>query len=84
MYIASICGTEYEVYAIGKTEEECKKNLIKAFLHYVKSYHTTVEEWVENIREDFGEYNNDVWTFLIDYYGVHMFDITKGYALGWE
>lgn len=84
MYIASLDGLQYEVYAVGKTEAECKKNMIKAFLHYVESYHTTVEQWVEDVREDFGEYNNDIWTFLSDYHGVHMFDITKGYALGWE
>ena len=84
MYIASVCGMEYEVYAIGKTEEECEQNIVKGFLNYVKSYRTTVEQWVEDIGEDFNNYDNDVYTFLSDYYGVHMFDITKGYALGWE
>jgi len=84
MYVASLDELSYEIHAIGKTEEECKKNMVKGFLHYAKSYKTTVEQWVEEVGEDFNDYNNDVWTFLNDYYGVHMFDITKGYALGWE
>jgi hypothetical protein len=50
----------------------------------VESFGHTVEEWVEGCRENLSDYNNDVWTFLHEYYGVHLYDITKGYALGWE
>lgn len=84
MYIASLDELAYEIHSIGKTEEECKQNMVKGFLEYVKSYRTAVEEWIEGCNQDFNDYNNDVWTFLHEYYGVHMFDITKGYALGWE
>jgi hypothetical protein len=84
MYIASLDELSYSIHSIGQTKKECQQNLVKGFLHYVESYHTTVEQWVEEVGEDFNDYNNDVWTFLYEYYGVHMFDITKGYALGWE
>ena len=84
MYIASLDELAYEIHAIGTTEEECKQNMVKGFLRYAESYRYTVEEWVEYVQEDFSDYNNDVWTFLNDYYGVHMYDITKGYDLGWE
>lgn len=76
---------KYEVYAVGETEEECKENLLKGFQRYLRSYHITFKEWVENSGEDFlDEYNNDMWTFLDEYYGVRTYDVTKGYALSWE
>lgn len=84
MYIASLDGLSYEVYAVGKTEEECKANLIKGFKRYLKSYHTTFKEWLADCDVNYSEYNRDMWTFLHEYHGVHMFNITKGYALGWE
>ena len=84
MYIASLLDLKYEIYAVGKTEEECKANLIKGFEQYMKSYHITFNEWLEEINEDYADYDKDMWTFLHDYYGVHMLNITKGYALGWE
>jgi histidinol phosphatase-like PHP family hydrolase len=58
--------------------------MVKGFENYVKSYHSSVEEWISGIGEDLSDYENDVFTFLQQYYTVHMFDITKGYALGWE
>ena len=84
MYIASLDALSYEIHSIGKTKEECQQNMVKGFLRYIESYGNTVEEWVEGCRENLDNYNNDVWTFLHEYYGVHLYDITKGYALGWE
>ena len=84
MYIASLDSLSYEIHAIGKTEEECKRNMVIGFNRYVKSFHNTVDRWIEETGVDFKDYNNDVWTFLHEYYGVHLYDITKGYALGWE
>ena len=76
---------KYEIYAVGETEEKCKENLLKGFQQYLKGYNnTTFEELVENEREDLADYDNDMWTFLTDYYGVRTYDVTKGYALGWE
>ena len=84
MYIASMDSLKYEIYAVGQTEEECKANLLKGFKHYMKSYHITFKEWLAEINENYADYNRDMWTFLSEYYGVRMFNITKGYALGWE
>lgn len=84
MYIASLDSLGYEIHAIGKTEEECKRNMVIGFNRYVKSFHNTVDRWIEESGENFNDYNNDVWTFLHEYYGVHLYDITKGYVLGWE
>ena len=84
MYIASLDSLSYEIHAIGKTEEECKLNMVIGFTRYVKSFRNTVDRWIEECGENFNDYNNDVWTFLHEYYGVHLYDITKGYALGWE
>ena len=84
MYIASLNSLKYEIYAIGKTEEECKANLVKGFNQYMKSYHITFQEWLAEINVDYADYQENMWAFLNEYYGVHMFNITKGYALGWE
>ena len=83
MYVA-IMDLKYELLAVGKTEEECKANLIKAFKQYMKAYHITFKGWLEELNVDYADYGKDMWTFLQGYYGVHMFDVTKGYALGWE
>lgn len=84
MYVASLTSLSYEIIAIGKTEKDCKQNMVKGFENYVKSYHCSVEEWILDCCENISDYDNDVFTFLQQYYAVHMFDITKGYALGWE
>lgn len=84
MYIASLDSLSYEIHSIGKTKEECQHNMVNGFLEYVEFYGCTVEEWIEDCNEHLSHYKNDVWTFLHEYYGVHMFDVTKGYALGWE
>ena len=84
MYIASLDALSYEIHSIGKTKKECQQNMVKGFLSYVEFSGCTLEEWIEDCNESLNNYNNDVWTFLHEYYGVHMFDITKGYALGWE
>lgn len=84
MYIASLDALSYEIHSIGKSKEECRQNMVKGFLRYVEWCGYTVEQWIEDNGESLSEYNNDIWTFLHEYYGVHMFDITKGYALGWE
>ena len=84
MYIASLDALSYEIHSIGKTKKECQQNMVAGFLRYVEQYGYTVEEWLTSCNTNLLNYNNDVWTFLHEYYGVHMFDITKGYALGWE
>ena len=85
MHIAHIMGLKYDVYAIGKTESELKRNTVKAFEEYLKGFHSTVDEFVEQeCNETLANYGNSVWVFLREYLGVHTFDITKGYALGWE
>ena len=43
MYVASLDSLSYEIYAVGKTEEECKANLVKGFQQYMKGYHTTLK-----------------------------------------
>ena len=50
----------------------------------MKGYHTTFKEWLADCEVDYSDYNRDMWTFLNEYHGVHMFDITKGYSIGWE
>ena len=84
MYVANLDGLSYAIYSVGKTKDECRQNMVRAFSEYVKFFQSNVEQWIEDIGENLNDYNNDIWTFLHDYYGVHMFDITKGYALGWE
>ena len=84
MYIASLDELGYEIHSVGKTKEECQKNMVAGFLRYVEFSGCTLEEWIESCDTHLSDYNNDIWTFLHEYYGVHMFDITKGYALGWE
>ena len=84
MYIASLDALSYEIHSIGKTKKECEENMVEGFLRYVEFSGCTLEEWVEDCATNLSNYNNDVWTFLHEYYGVHMYDITKGYALGWE
>ena len=85
MYIAHIMDLKYDVYAIGTTESELKSNTVKAFKQYLKSFHTTVEDFVENeCGDNLANYDNSIWNFLREYLGVHTHNITKGYALGWE
>lgn len=84
MYVASLDSLKYEIYAVGQTEEECKANLLKWFKQYMKSYHTTFKALLAEINENYADYKNDMWTFLNEYYGARMFNVTKGYALGWE
>lgn len=84
MYIASLDALSYEIHSVGATKEECKQNMVKGFLRYVERYGYTVEEWIEDCSTSLSDYNNDVWTFLHEYYGVHIYNIDKGYALGWE
>ena len=85
MYIAHIVGLKYDIYAIGKTESELKRNTVKAFEEYLKGFHSTVDEFVEQeCNESLANYGNSVWNFMREYLGVHTHNITKGYALGWE
>ena len=84
MYIASLDELSYDIYSVGATKDECRYNMVTGFVNYVTNYGCTVDQWVEKCDEDFNNYDNDVWTFLNEYYGVHMFNITKGYAIGWE
>lgn len=85
MYIAHIGGLKYDIYAIGKTESELKINTIEAFKKYLEGFDTTVEEFVEDeCNESLANYGNSVWTFLREYIGTNTYDISKGYALGWE
>lgn len=68
MYIA-ILRTHYEVYAIGATEEEAKKNIVKG---YKKAYPRKEDRSVKATFEE-----------LRDYFGVHIpkIDSRKGYAI---
>ena len=84
MYLAVITGLSYNIYAVGKTKNECCDNLSTAFQGYVAQYGSSVEEWVARCGEDFAEYDNNILKFLYEYYGYHFHDITKGYAFGWE
>ena len=84
MYIATLTDLKYPIHAIGNTQEECKKNMLKGFKAYMKSFKITFAEWIEEVGVDYTDYGNDMWRFLSEYYGVHMFNVTKGYALGWE
>lgn len=85
MYISHIMDLKYDIYAIGKTESELKKNTVKAFEEYLKGFHFTVDEFVgQECNESLANYDNSVWNFLREYLGVHTHNITKGYALGWE
>jgi hypothetical protein len=68
MYIA-ILRTHYEVYAIGATEEEVKKNIVKG---YKKAYPRKEDR---SVKADYDE--------LHDYFGIHIhkIDPRKGYAI---
>lgn len=68
MYIA-ILRTHYEVYAIGATEEEVKRNIVKG---YKKAYPRKEDRSVKATFEE-----------LRDYFGVHIhkIDSRKGYAI---
>ena len=82
--IIMILELKYDIYAVGETEEECKENLLKGFQRYLKEFNITFGEWVANADQDLADYDNNMWTFLDEYYGVRTYDITKGYALSWE
>lgn len=84
MYIGIVHDLSYELYAVGKTQKECKANMIEAFKDYLKGYNLTLDEFLEDHRIDLQEYDNNVLTMLEEYYGLNMFDVSKGYALGWE
>lgn len=85
MYIGIVRDLSYELYAVGKTKEECKANLCKAFNDYLKGYnYANLDEFLENHGIDLKEYDNDVLTMLEEYWGLATFDVSKGYALGWE
>lgn len=85
MYIGIVRDLSYELYAVGKTKKECKANIGKAFERYMKAYgYANLDEFLEDHDIDLEEYGNNVLTMLEEYYGLNMFDVTKGYALGWE
>ena len=85
MYIGIVRDLSYELYAVGKTERECKANLGKAFADYLKGYdYADLDEFLEDHNIDLEEYGNDVLIMLEEYYGLNIFNVTKGYALGWE
>ena len=85
MYLGIVRDLSYELYAIGKTKEECKANICKAFDDYLKAYdYTDLDEFLEDHHIDLEEYGNDVLTMLEEYYGLNRFDVTRCYALGWE
>ena len=69
----------------SKAKSELKANVVKAFKQYLAGYHTTVKEFVENeCNESLANYDHSVWNFIREYVGVRTYNITKGYALGWE
>lgn len=85
MYLGIVRDLSYELYAVGKTEKECKANICKAFEDYLKGYnYADLDEFCEEHDINLEEYNNDVLIMLEEYYGLNTFNITKGYALGWE
>lgn len=85
MYLGIVRDLSYELYAVGKTEKECKTNIRKAFDDYLKGYdYANLDEFLEDHTINLEEYGNDVLTMLEEYYGLNIFDVTKGYALGWE
>ena len=84
MYLGIVRDLSYELYAVGKTEKECKANIGKAFAKYLEGYHLTLDEFLEDRDINLEDYGNDVLIMLEEYFGLHTFDITKGYALGWE
>lgn len=68
MYIA-ILPTYYEVYAIGSTEEEVKKNIVKG---YKKAYPRKEDQ---SVKPTFKE--------LHEYFGIAIYKIDpkKGFAI---
>jgi hypothetical protein len=67
MYIA-ILRTYYEVYAIGATEEEVKKNIVKGYKKvYPRKEDRSVKATYEELHEYFG-------------INIHKIDPKKGYA----
>lgn len=71
------CPLNYELLAVGRTEQECMDNLIAEFETWATD---GVEEWVTNVaNENFEDYDNDTWTFLHDYYGAYV-QLVKGHS----
>lgn len=73
-----ILELDYQLLSVGSTEEEAKNNMIKNFTEWTKQhpYAGNVEKWVSNVAgENFEDYNNDVWEFLISYYGCNIQEI---------
>lgn len=68
MYIG-ILPTYYEIYAIGETEEEVKKNIVNGY----KKCHPRIED--RTVKATFED--------LYDYFGVSIYKINpkKGYAM---
>ena len=68
MYIA-ILFTNYEIYAIGNTEEEAKQNVVKG---YKKMYPRKEDRSVEHAT----------YEELNEYFGIHVYKVGKGgYAI---
>lgn len=67
MYIA-ILRTHYEIYAIGETEEEAKRNIVKG---YKKAFPRAEDRSVKPTYEE-----------LHEYFGIHIhkIDPKRGYA----
>lgn len=84
LFICHCADLKYDIYAVGNTEEEVKERFIEAFNVYLKGCRYTVEEWLEDKNLDLADYDNDLYTCIDEYYGAHIFDISKGYALGNE
>ena len=53
MYIA-ILPTYYEVYAIGKTKEEVKRNIVKVYKKAFPPAHRSVKATFEDLHDYFG------------------------------
>ena len=84
MYLGIVRDLSYELYAVGETEKECKARIGKAFKKYLEGYNLTLDEFLEDRDIDLEEYGNDVLVMLEEYFGLNVFNITTGYALGWE
>lgn len=48
----------------------------------MKDYRITFKEWLTEINVNYADYGKDMYTFLNQYYGVRIVNVSKGYAIG--
>lgn len=84
LFICLCDALQYDIYAVGSTKEEAQQRLTDAFISYVEKLGHTFNSWIEFQEEDFEDYGNDPFRFITEYHGTRTYDISKGYAFGWE